>query len=74
MTPHLDLIQGLQNNTPDNTQHICGIAKDKELKHQEIPYWLMSMVFYNTYLKFLQLSLGYSISLGNNWDDINFRI
>jgi len=73
MTPHLDLIQGLQNNTSD-PQHICGTAKDKELKHQEIPHWLMSMVFYNTYLKLLQLSLGYSISLGNNWDDINFCI
>lgn len=34
----------------------------------------MSMVFYDNYLKFLQLSLRYSISLGNNWDDINFRI
>jgi hypothetical protein len=65
MTPHL-------NNS--DTQHICGIAKNKELKHQEIPRWITSVVFYNTYLKFLQLSLGYSISLGNNWDDINFRI
>jgi hypothetical protein len=74
MTPYLDLIHGMQNNTSDTHSIYVVLQRTKNLQHQEIPYWLMSMVFHNTYLKLLQLSLGYSISLSNNWDDINFRI
>lgn len=38
MTPHLDLIQGLQNNTSD-TQHICGIAKNTKIYHTGLGLW-----------------------------------
>jgi hypothetical protein len=35
---------------------------------------ILLMFISNTYLEFLQFSFGYSISLGNNWDDIYFGI
>jgi hypothetical protein len=51
MTPHLDLIQGLQNNT-SGTQHICGIAKDTELNTKKYHTGLCIWYFITLTLNF----------------------